>query len=950
MNLAQLRSLTRTLAMWLAAITSLAFALCRFLPSGQPGGYNIVDDAWIQMLHFAFAERLQFGRDIVFTFGPWGFLYGGYHPATHWISVVMWLGLAIVFWWAAWRVITHFCKNPLIAWVWMMAVIGLASITPFLYMDARLTAWPLLLLLLHFSVEKRAFTITQAMLVVSLALLSLVKHSIFTIAVVTVLIITADNVFRQRRFPWIVLAFAGGIFFFWVAAGQGLSWFGRYLGGASEIVSGYTEAMMWPQPTDKVDIVRFWEVAIAVCALVGYFACKQHRLFGLLPLLGFAFIVFAAFKHGYVRHDGHEIPATNLLLLAALLWLPVAWCIVWQRRRWLAPVVLLPLIFATPLASLSLKRYYANNSLFSVLAQQLSVQNLFAPAKRLLEDKQRSLRSYDAYAAGLRAGAFPNLDMHGSADVYPVSQTLAMPPGLTCRPRPIFQSYSAYTPRLAEINAAHLRSDRAADHILFDVWTIDGRFAAQDDSLSWPELLTRYDTTGMAGKYILMEKSVTPRQYQLTPISETMVAFDQAIDVPSMTGGPIWVTIDIRPSFWGNIMAMLYRPPRVSLTVFSRSGQAHGGRLLPVEARAGFLLSPVIENGQSFLALESTNWQQELAGLEVTSARVSSGDQRQVASRYQSPPVLLRFYRLDFQRQELQRVRALPVTSETPPHQLSSVPGGVTTMFEGRKGTQKGEFDSPTGIAVDNNGNILVADTANGRIEKFSPTGAFISSIGTKGSGHGQFADPNGIAVDWDGNVYVAEVGTHRVQKLASDGTFVAEWKGPEPGFYGPRRIAVDTAGSIYVVDQGHTRIVKFSADGRMLIVWGSKGTGDGQFDDPTSVAVDSTSGKVYVADPHNKRIQVFDSNGKFLTKWLIPEWGRPAGFEDLAVDSKMGRLYASSANMDAVLILDLNGRRIGSLRPKPPDKLEGPSALALTGRKLYVLNMAGNRVSVIDL
>ena len=90
--------------------------------------------------------------------------------------------------------------------------------------------------------------------------------------------------------------------------------------------------------------------------------------------------------------------------------------------------------------------------------------------------------------------------------------------------------------------------------------------------------------------------------------------------------------------------------------------------------------------------------------------------------------------------------------------------------------------------------------------------------------------------------------------------------------------------------------------------------------------------------------------NGKFLTKWIIPEWGQPAGFEDLIIDSKTGRLYASSANMDAVLIFDLNGTRIGSLTPKPPDRLDGPSALALADRKLYVLNMHGNRVSVIDL
>ena len=62
------------------------------------------------------------------------------------------------------------------------------------------------------------------------------------------------------------------------------------------------------------------------------------------------------------------------------------------------------------------------------------------------------------------------------------------------------------------------------------------------------------------------------------------------------------------------------------------------------------------------------------------------------------------------------------------------------------------------------------------------------------------------------------------------------------------------------------------------------------------------------------------------------------------------GRLYASSAHMNTILVFDLQGDRIGTLTPKPPDKLEGPSALALSNRKLYVLNMAGNRVSAIDL
>jgi DNA-binding beta-propeller fold protein YncE len=307
------------------------------------------------------------------------------------------------------------------------------------------------------------------------------------------------------------------------------------------------------------------------------------------------------------------------------------------------------------------------------------------------------------------------------------------------------------------------------------------------------------------------------------------------------------------------------------------------------------------------------------------------------------------FYVLNIPNKNIQQfqqgVSEFPATPE-----IGALRSSETDMFRGGKGSRKSQFDSPAGIAVDGSGNILVADTNNGRIEKFSPTGTFLNIMGSKGSGHGQLGQPNGIAIDRAGNIYVAEASNHRVQKLAPNGTLIAEWKGPGLGFYGPRRIAIGPDDSIYIVDQGHARIVKFSPDGRVLAVWGSSGNGDGQFNDPTSLAVDPTTNKVYVADPINKRIQLFDSNGKFLTRWLVPGWGQPVGFEDLAIDSTAGRLYASSAQMGAVLVFDLNGTRIGNLTPKFPDKLEGPSALALANRKLYVVSMYGNHVSAIDL
>ena len=80
-----------------------------------------------------------------------------------------------------------------------------------------------------------------------------------------------------------------------------------------------------------------------------------------------------------------------------------------------------------------------------------------------------------------------------------------------------------------------------------------------------------------------------------------------------------------------------------------------------------------------------------------------------------------------------QRVSAFPATPEFTPCRKVQL-----TRFQGGKGTGRGQFDSPTGIAVDGSGNVLVADTNNGRIEKFSATGTFLSILGTKGSGQGQ--------------------------------------------------------------------------------------------------------------------------------------------------------------------------------------------------------------------
>ena len=128
----------------------------------------------------------------------------------------------------------------------------------------------------------------------------------------------------------------------------------------------------------------------------------------------------------------------------------------------------------------------------------------------------------------------------------------------------------------------------------------------------------------------------------------------------------------------------------------------------------------------------------------------------------------------------------------------------------GKPGGGFGEFNYPTYVTVDSEGDVYVTDTLNSRVQKFDPNGKFLTAFGQMGSNWGEFDKPKGVAVDGFGNVYVADSGWSNVQIFNPKGQVLLFFggRGPVPGMMkNPLAVAIDKQNRIYVGDYLNHRI-----------------------------------------------------------------------------------------------------------------------------------------------
>jgi hypothetical protein len=584
----------RVLVCGLLFLTVFA-VLMPFNPNMPASG---LDPSWVFSMNQAVSQGLVFGKQIVFTYGPFASISTKmYHPATYHLMMYGGFFVAVCYGTA----LLFFCWRGRSVW---MLLLG-AFIASFLYLDdALFLSYPLILAGIIFGVVQDARRDKQGagvrpplpVLVVlfsALGMLPLVKAS-FALNAAVISLLCFAVLWRNglKRLAYcVIISPVAAVILFWLMAGQPLLALPVYAWRTAPMISGYSEAMAM-----AVDSRQVWLYLLAsVCVLwmVGTLEDteKSDRLF---LIASFGIFLFLAFKAGFVRHDGHAITSGDAIVIGAIL------------------AAFLPKV-----------RNAGNVFVVAVLAWALidglfvasSTRSFFKNITSTYKIAVNGIRKFDTGGHELEATFHQRMEaigadahiprMDGTSDIYSAQQTDLIAAGNRWNPRPVIQSYAVFTPSLAGLNESHLYGSQAPDHLVFRIEPIDGRLPSLEDGVSWFAMMQNYVPVKMFDRFVYLDKRGSGGgNVTLDALRTETGELDRSLALPN-SARPLFAELEIRPTLFGRLVAFLYKPSQLKITLELESGEKKEYRIISGMAKSAFLISPLVDSNETFAMLQA---------------------------------------------------------------------------------------------------------------------------------------------------------------------------------------------------------------------------------------------------------------------------------------------------------------------------------------------------------
>lgn len=569
-----------------------------------------LDASWQMVIGYGASQGLQHGVDIVFTYGPLGYLLTSTYMGAHFSYYLCWqiIGNFLI------ALALYRFGRELFGWRRALYY-GYLFLYGSIYADAMqmnfIAIFSLLLMRSAYRTKTWLCAVGMAYAIFSLMKFTNLLLCLFSLA----LLLGYYLLIRARREAvWLAGSFCLAFVGFWLLHHQHLTALPDFFYHGLQVSLGYVEAMA----VYETPLMRALGVTalISIIAYAGlYIIGQRDRVAALVTALLLGAVIFMNWKHGFVRADGHVIAHFVMCLLVVCAYPALTDDRGTFRNGKGVFLTLAGLCSLTGIGLVSLPAVTQAPGGWNERLHQ-TVSALLDPSayQRSLDAKLQQL------ATQVDQPNLRNFIGQATVDHLGGDQAYTLLNRFNYTPRPAIQGYTAYTEVLNRLDESFYRSERGPAFVIQRFRSIDERFPTLDDSLTLRLLLQNYDYVMEEGGLLLWER---PEKLNLPDPSTEQVLlsrtlkFGEKLALPDTGSQPIWAVIKVQPNLMGSLRKFFYKAPLVYITTTDQDGSSHRFQLIRAIAATGFILNPFFQTGDDLINFQRGQFQRRITEFSI---------------------------------------------------------------------------------------------------------------------------------------------------------------------------------------------------------------------------------------------------------------------------------------------------------------------------------------------